>query len=59
MHGRAKDLAIKQSEDVLRIPSPVCYGQLKLHPFWDRLRGDPRFEKLVKESKEPVAFNSL
>jgi hypothetical protein len=20
---------------------------LKLHPFWDPLRGDPRFEKIV------------
>jgi TolB-like protein/Flp pilus assembly protein TadD len=24
------------------------YGMLKLHPFWDPLRGDPRFEKLVQ-----------
>jgi hypothetical protein len=23
------------------------YGQLKLMPFWDPLRGDPRFEKIV------------
>ena len=23
------------------------YGDLKLHPFWDPLRGDPRFEKIV------------
>jgi hypothetical protein len=22
-------------------------GVLKLHPFWDPLRGDPRFEKIV------------
>jgi len=27
-----------------------------LHPFWDPLRGDPRFEKLVEESKKPVAL---
>jgi TolB-like protein len=42
-----KDLAIKQLEEVVRIPGPVSYGQLRLHPFWDPLRGDPRFEKLV------------
>jgi TolB-like protein/Tfp pilus assembly protein PilF/tRNA A-37 threonylcarbamoyl transferase component Bud32 len=53
-----KDLAIKQLEEVLRIPSPVSYGQLRLHPFWDPLRGDPRFEKLVEESKQPVALES-
>jgi tetratricopeptide (TPR) repeat protein len=51
-----KDLAIKQLEEVLRIPSDVCFGQLRLHPFWDPLRGDPRFEKLVEESKKPVAL---
>jgi TolB-like protein len=42
-----KDLAIKQLEEVVRIPGPVSYGQLRLHPFWDPLRGDPRFEKIV------------
>jgi len=50
-----KDLAIKQLEEVLRIPSELSYGQLRLHPSWDPLRGDPRFEKLVEESKKPVA----
>jgi hypothetical protein len=27
--------------------SEVEYGQLKLHPKWDSIRGDPRFEKIV------------
>jgi len=25
----------------------LAYGALKLLPFWDPLRGDPRFEKIV------------
>ena len=25
----------------------ASYGALKLLPFWDALRGDPRFEKIV------------
>jgi cell wall assembly regulator SMI1 len=25
----------------------LSYGLLKLHPIWDPLRGDPRFEKIV------------
>src|SRR5947208_12923156 len=29
-----KDLAITQLEEVIQIPSPVSYGQLRLHPFW-------------------------
>jgi hypothetical protein len=25
----------------------VHYGDLRLDPMWDSLRGDPRFEKIV------------
>jgi hypothetical protein len=25
----------------------MTYGQLKLMPYWDSLRGDPRFENIV------------
>jgi len=28
-----------------RIYSMLSYGALKLHPVWDPLRGDPRFEQ--------------
>jgi len=42
-----KDLAIQQIAATLQIPSTLSYGNLKLHPYWDPLRGDPRFEKIV------------
>ena len=42
-----KDLALQQLEEVARIPGPTSYGQLRLHPWWDPLRGDPRFDKIV------------
>jgi hypothetical protein len=42
-----KDLSCQQLGIIVRPPSPVTYGQLKLLPFWDPLRGDPRFEKIV------------
>jgi TolB-like protein/Tfp pilus assembly protein PilF len=42
-----KDLACEQLAIAVRSPSTVSYGQLKLLPFWDPLRGDPRFEKIV------------
>ncbi len=42
-----KDLACQQLASVTRLPSNVTYGQLKLLPWWDPLRGDPCFEKLV------------
>jgi TolB-like protein/DNA-binding winged helix-turn-helix (wHTH) protein/Tfp pilus assembly protein PilF len=42
-----KDLACEQLASAFRYPSPLSYGELKLLPFWDPLRGDPRFEKIV------------
>jgi hypothetical protein len=42
-----KDLACEQLAVAVRPPSRLTYGQLKLLPFWDPLRGDPRFEKIV------------
>jgi TolB-like protein/Flp pilus assembly protein TadD len=42
-----KDLALEQLSVAARIPGYLSYGQLRLHPYWDPLRGDPRFEKIV------------
>jgi serine/threonine protein kinase/tetratricopeptide (TPR) repeat protein len=41
------DLALEQLAISARIPNGVTYGDLKLNPQWDSLRGDPRFEKIV------------
>jgi serine/threonine protein kinase len=46
-----KELALEQLETGLRAPAAsqmVSYGALKLLPFWDPLRGDPRFEAIVQ-----------
>jgi len=46
-----KDLAIQQLSGVVQPgkPAPICiqYGVIKTSPFWDPLRGDPRFEQIV------------
>jgi TolB-like protein/class 3 adenylate cyclase/Tfp pilus assembly protein PilF len=42
-----RDLACEQLAVAIRPPSRLTYGQLKLLPFWDPLRGDPRFEQIV------------
>jgi serine/threonine protein kinase/tetratricopeptide (TPR) repeat protein len=42
-----KDLACEQLAAAIRQRSYVSYGQLKLLPFWEPLRGDPCFEKIV------------
>jgi len=42
-----KDLACEELATAIRYPSCLSYGHLKPLPFWDPLRGDPRFEKIV------------
>jgi TolB-like protein/Flp pilus assembly protein TadD len=42
-----KDLALEQLDIVSKIPSGPSYGELRLDPERDSLRGDPRFEKIV------------
>jgi serine/threonine-protein kinase len=42
-----KDLACEQLAIAARLPGYVSYGELKLLPWWDPLRGYPRFEKIV------------
>ena len=42
-----KDLALEQLAKAAQLPSNLNYGWLRLHPDWDLLRGDPRFEKIV------------
>jgi TolB-like protein/class 3 adenylate cyclase/Tfp pilus assembly protein PilF len=44
-----KNLACEQLATATRVSGfgTISYGQLKLLPYWDPLRGDPRFEKIV------------
>jgi serine/threonine-protein kinase len=42
-----KDLACQQLATLVGPPRFLNYGELKLFPLWDPLRGDPRFEKIV------------
>lgn len=42
-----KDRAVKQLQQAVQIPAGASYGELKLFPFWDPLRGDPQFEHII------------
>jgi len=45
-----KDLACEELATGVRYPNSgpdLSYGDLKLMPWWDPLRGDPRFEEIV------------
>ncbi|HJY53795.1 MAG TPA: hypothetical protein VKD89_07210 [Candidatus Udaeobacter sp.] len=42
------DRAIELLQKLAAMPSYVNYGRLKLHPMRNPLRGDPRFQEIVK-----------
>ena len=42
-----KDLAFEKLDQAIHMPAEVSYGRLKLLPYYDPLRGDLRFEKIV------------
>jgi serine/threonine-protein kinase len=42
-----KDLALQNLAKAAQLPDFLTYGRLKLLPWYDPLRGDPRFEKIV------------
>jgi len=48
------DLAIEQLETLAKIPAGLSYGDIRLSPNWDPLRGDPRFEKIVASLAPPA-----
>jgi tetratricopeptide (TPR) repeat protein len=41
------DRAIDLLQKLVIMPGYTNYARLKLHPMWNPLRGDPRFEKIV------------
>jgi len=44
-----KDLALENLSKAAQLPGFLSYGRLKLLPWYDPLRGDPRFEKIVAD----------
>lgn len=44
-----KDRAVKTLSSLADIPSNLSYGLLKLHPQWDSVRGDPRFDVVLSQ----------
>ena len=42
-----RDRAIELLQKLVKMPGYINYARLKLHPMWNPLRGDPRFEAIV------------
>jgi TolB-like protein/class 3 adenylate cyclase len=51
-----KDLAIEQLNGALKVPNDLHYGEMRLHPLWDVLRDDPRFQNLMETAKKPFGI---
>jgi hypothetical protein len=43
------DSAVAQLKILLSVPSLVSITELRINPFWDPLRGNPQFERLVAQ----------
>lgn len=43
------DLAFETLSASTKLANGICYGQLKRDPYWEPLRQDPRYEKLLGE----------
>jgi hypothetical protein len=43
------DSAIAALPHLLEMPNGESRGDLRINPFWDPLRKDPRFQSLVNE----------
>jgi hypothetical protein len=52
------DAAFAQLNILVKIPSWLNYGELKMNTSWDPLRKDPRYEKLLAELA-PAGVNSI
>jgi hypothetical protein len=39
--------AIETLVPLIKVPWGISYGQLKADPYWEPLRKDPRFDKLL------------
>jgi hypothetical protein len=43
------NLAFEVLSPLIKMPNGIYYGQLKRDPYWEPLRKDPRFDKLLAE----------
>jgi tetratricopeptide (TPR) repeat protein len=55
VHAGERDAALRSLEQVPAKEREYWYYELRLHPQWDPLRSDPRFEKMLASSRSKTA----
>ena len=50
-HFGDHDAAIAALPHLLEVPAGLTIANLKLDPFWDPLRKDPRFQKIISDGR--------
>jgi Tfp pilus assembly protein PilF len=49
--------ALRELENVVKLPYGPTHGELKLNPIWDDLRGDLRFDKIIADAAKPIRLD--
>ncbi|HEX3122758.1 MAG TPA: hypothetical protein VHQ21_05605, partial [Rhodanobacteraceae bacterium] len=50
-----KDRALASLDAEMEQPIPVAAGDLRWSPYWDKLRDDPRFQKILADAEAAQA----
>ncbi len=50
------DAALAQLEKIVRLPNGPDYGELRFDPWWDEIRNDPRFDRLLSQAALPPVY---
>ncbi|HZJ39058.1 MAG TPA: hypothetical protein VFD18_07785, partial [Chthoniobacterales bacterium] len=53
-----RDGVFAKLSEIVNQPFGLNYGDLKLNPMWDNIRGDPGFDRILAESALPLAGDS-
>jgi hypothetical protein len=53
-----RDGAFDKLSKLVKLPSALNHGDLKLNPVWDDVRDDTRFDRILAESALPLATSA-
>jgi serine/threonine protein kinase/Flp pilus assembly protein TadD len=51
-----RDAALTQLEKIVSLPRGPDFGELRFNPWWDEIRNDPRFDRLLSQATLPPVY---